>query len=333
VIDASGQVEAIWFSGYERTRNMEILTNESTLTLSIIFFGSLLALAVGLILSRVVVRPVEYLHNAVMKLAAQDFRTDIPIHSRDELGELARAFNAMADSLREARDQQQREFRRDKLSALGELSLAMAHEIRNPIGIINTASKLLETTEDPSRRSEMRRVIREESQRLNHLLNDFQQLARHRQPELKPIDPAEPLEKALKVMLAGRDEISVKRKYQHDKILINADEELLRQVWLNLLRNSLEAMGQGAGELEVGTNVRDDNVEVYMHDSGPGIPIEKMTRLFEPFFTTKQQGSGLGLTIANTLVEANGAQLEYIPGDWKGARFAMRIPIFDAEKV
>jgi len=333
VIDASGQVEAIWFSGYERTRNMEILTNESTLTLSIIFFGSLLALAVGLILSRVVVRPVEYLHNAVMKLAAQDFRTDIPIHSRDELGELARAFNAMADSLREARDQQQLEFRRDKLSALGELSLAMAHEIRNPIGIINTASKLLETTEDPSRRSEMRRVIREESQRLNHLLNDFQQLARHRQPELEPIDPAEPLEKALKVMLAGRDEISVRRNYQHDKILINADEELLRQVWLNLLRNSLEAMGQGAGELEVGTKIRDDFVEVYMHDSGPGIPIEKMTRLFEPFFTTKQQGSGLGLTIANTLVEANGAQLEYIPGDWKGARFAMRIPIFDAEKV
>jgi len=332
VIDASGQVEAIWFSGYERTRNMEILTNESTLTLAIIFFGSLLALAVGLILSRVVVRPVEYLHNAVIKLAAQDFRTDIPIHSRDELGELARAFNAMADSLREARDQQQREFRRDKLSALGELSLAMAHEIRNPIGIINTASKLLETTEDPSRRSEMRRVIREESQRLDHLLNDFQQLARHRQPELEPVDPADPLEKALKVMLAGRDEISVKRKYQHGKILVNADEELLRQVWLNLLRNSLEAMGQGAGELEVGTNVRDEFVEVYMQDSGPGIPIEKMTRLFEPFFTTKQQGSGLGLTIANTLVEANGAQLEYIPGDWKGARFAMRIPIFDAEK-
>lgn len=332
VIDASGRVEAVWFSGLEHTRSIEILTDESALSLAIIFFGTLLALGVGLVLSRVVVRPVEYLHEGVMKLAAQDFRAEIPIHSRDELGELAEAFNAMANSLREARNEQQREFQRDKLTALGELSMAMAHEIRNPIGIINSASKLFTGSEDPSRRAEMGRVIQEESQRLNHLLNDFQQLARHRKPTIKAIDPVEPLEKALQVMLAGREEITVSKHYQHGELQVSADSELLRQAWLNLLRNALEAMGPGAGQLEVGTQVQANFIEVYLQDSGPGIPIEKMTRLFEPFFTTKDAGSGLGLTIANTLVEASGAQLEFVPSDWAGARFAMRLPIAMMEK-
>ena len=333
VVAASGQVEAVWFSGHERTRKMEFLTDESALSLAIIFFGLVLSLGVGFMLSRLVVRPVEYLHDGVMRLAAQDFRAEIPIHSHDELGELAKAFNAMAISLREARNEQQREFQRDKLSALGELSLAMAHEIRNPIGIINTASRLFTGSEDNNRRIEMCRVIQEESQRLNHLLNDFQQLARHRRPEFKDIDPVEPLEKALQVMLAGREEITVTRLYNHGDLLVSADSELLRQAWLNILRNALEAMGNGAGSIEVGTQVQDNSIEIYLHDSGPGIPIEKMTRLFEPFFTTKDQGSGLGLAIANTLIEANGAQLEFVPGDWPGARFAMRIPIVNKEKM
>ncbi len=327
VVDASGRLEAVLFSGLERTRSIEFLTDETAMNLAILFLGSLLAVGVGLVLSRIIVRPVEYLHAGVMKLAAQDFKAEIPIHTHDELGELARAFNGMAISLREARDEQKREFQSDKLSALGELSMAMAHEIRNPIGVINTAAKLLDTSEDAARRADLCRVIREESQRLNHLLNDFQQLARHRRPDFQNIDPAEPLEEALQVMLAGRDGITVQRNYAHAGILVSVDSELLRQAWLNLLRNATEAMGAGSGSLILGTIVHDHLVEVYLHDSGPGIPIEKMTRLFEPFFTTKEHGSGLGLTIANTLVEANGARLEYVPGDWAGARFAMRIPI------
>jgi C4-dicarboxylate-specific signal transduction histidine kinase len=102
---------------------------------------------------------------------------------------------------------------------------------------------------------------------------------------------------------------------------------------LNLLRNALEAIGSEAGQLELGTRLHDGIIEVYLHDSGPGIPIEKMTRLFEPFYTSKEQGSGLGLTIANTLVEASGGHLELVPGNWKGARFAMRLKIDEKEKT
>jgi len=331
VVDASGRVEAVLFSGQERSGGVQLLTDQGMLTLAIFLLGTLLAIVMGILLSRIVVRPVEYLHEGVMRVAAQDFRASIPIHSNDELGQLANAFNTMASSLREARDEQRREFQRDKLTALGELSLAMAHEIRNPIGIINTASKLLENAQTTKKQEELQRVIREESMRLDHLLNDFQQLARHRRPEFVALDPAEPLEKAMTVMLAGRDNITVKRNFNHDDIKIKCDPELLRQAWVNLVRNALEAMGDRGGVLEMGSSLKDHVVVIYLQDSGPGIPIEQMTRLFEPFYTTKTHGSGLGLTIANTLVEASGAWLELVPGEWDGARFAMEFPIYVEE--
>jgi signal transduction histidine kinase len=332
LIDATGRVEAILFSGLQQRGSARLLTDQLALTLVITLLGILLASVTGLVFGRIVIRPVEHLRHGVMKLAAQDFRASIPVTGHDELGELAQAFNDLAQRLREARDAQRREFQRDKIAALGELSLAMAHEIRNPIGVIKTASRLMESSQDPARRAELRRMIREESLRLDHLLKDFQQLARHRRPEFQDIDPLEPLDAALQVLLAGRENIEVVRKPGHHDHRIRADRELLRQAWLNLVRNALDAMGDGPGRLVVGSEVDDNTLSVSLHDSGPGISRELMTRLFEPFFTTKEHGSGLGVTIASTLAEANGAYLELVPEVEAGACFAMRFPIAGGEE-
>jgi signal transduction histidine kinase len=329
VVDASGRVEAVLFSGLDRRSGAGWITDQGVLTLSIVLLGSLLAGVAGLLLGRIVIRPVESLHQAVQRVAAQDFRATIPVRSSDELGELARAFNAMATSLRQARDEQRREFQRDKLTALGELSLAMAHEIRNPIGVITTGLRLLETNQDPARVAQLRGMIREESQRIDHLLKDFQQLARHRAPELVAMDPSEPLEQALQMLLAGREGVRVQRHYRHGEQRVSGDPQLLRQLWMNLIRNALEAVGSEGGTLEVGSIQDGDCLVLYLQDSGPGIALEQMPRLFEPFFTTKPQGSGLGLTIASTLAEANGASLELVPPEpgrpTRGARFALRM--------
>jgi len=326
VIDATGQVEAVLFSGLEHHGADQLLTNQGTLTLVIVLLGIALASVTGIVLGRFIVRPVQDLRDGVMKVAAQDFRAAIPVYTHDELGELAQAFNDMAARLREARDEQRREFQRDKIAALGELSLAMAHEIRNPIGVINTASKLLETAKDTNRRVELHQMIREESLRLDQLLKDFQQLARHRKPEFAEINAAEPLQAALDVMLAGHDNVEVIRHRCEQGCHIRADKELLRQAWVNLVRNALDAMGPDGGCLEISGRYDRDKQEVVVTlcDSGPGIPLDLMTRLFEPFFTTKDHGSGLGLTIANTLVEANGARLELVPHTGPGACIAMR---------
>ena len=332
LIDATGQVEAVLFSGLQHQGSARLLTDQLSLTLVISLLGIFLASVTGMLLGHIVIRPVESLRHGVMKLAAQDFRASIPVTSHDELGELAQSFNAMAQRLREARDEQRREFQRDKIAALGELSLAMAHEIRNPIGVIKTASRLMESSQDPARRAELRRMIHEESQRLDHLLNDFQQLARHRRPEFADIDPLEPLNAALQVLLAGRDNIEVVQKTGHHDRQVRADRELLRQAWINLVRNALDAMGEGPGRLVVRTIVDDDTLSVTLQDSGPGISRELMTRLFEPFFTTKEHGSGLGLTIASTLAEASGAYLELVPEVKSGACIAMRFPVAGGEE-
>jgi signal transduction histidine kinase len=331
LVDATGRVEAVLFSGLPHQGSDRLLTDQISLTLVITLLGVLLASVTGMLLGRLVIRPVEYLRRGVIKLAAQDFRASIPVSSQDELGELARAFNDMAQRLREARDAQRREFQRDKIAALGELSLAMAHEIRNPIGVINTASRLMESCQDHDRLTELRRMIREESLRLDRLLNDFQQLARHRRPEFAEIDPLEPLEAALQVLLAGRDDVEVERHANHQGRRVRADRELLRQAWINLVRNALDAMGDGPGRLVVNSRVDDNSLSVSLQDSGPGISRELMTRLFEPFFTTKDHGTGLGLTIASTLAEANGAYLELVPDVEAGACIAMRFPIAGGE--
>ena len=329
IVDTTGRVEGIMFSGLERRGFHDVLTNRIVLFLLISLVGVVIGGLTGLLLSRLVLRPIEYLRDGVMQLSGQNFNASVPIRSADELGDLAKAFNAMAARLRAAHDEQAQRFRKDKLTAMGELSAALAHEIRNPIGVINTSSALLEKSAgDPKKTAELVRMIREESLRVSDLVQDFLQLSRHRQPAFAAIDPAQPMERALNTALAGKNNIAVSKQLDHDGAEIMADAGLLQQAWGNLFTNSLQAMAGRKGELRLSARVDGDHVQLSVEDSGPGIAAEIMPRLFEPFFTTKEEGTGLGLTIANTLVEANGGRLEAQLPEKKGARFAMRFPVY-----
>lgn len=331
IVDAEGRVEAIMFSGLARRGVDNVITNQAVLFLAISALGLVVGGLTGLLLSRLVVHPIEHLRNAVMQLAGQNFNTTVPITSQDELGDLAKAFNAMAVRLREARDEQQQTFKKDKLAALGELSAALAHEIRNPIGVINTAAALMDKP-DPraDKQAELLRMIREESMRVNNLVQDFLQLSRYRQPEFGQIDPAAPMERSLAASLAGRSDITVDKHLDHGDARVHADPRLLQQAWNNLFANALEAMGANGGRLRIESAASEGRVTIAVEDSGPGIDADVMPRLFEPFFTTKEHGTGLGLSIAYTLVDANGGVLEATaPESDSGARFEMHFPIYE----
>jgi signal transduction histidine kinase len=328
IVDPTGRVEAIMFSGLERRGVQEVLTNRVALFLFIALLGIVIGGLTGLLLSRLVVRPLQYLRNGVMQLAGQNFSANVPITSNDELGDLAKAFNAMAARLREARDEQAQRFQKDKLTAMGELSAALAHEIRNPIGIINTSAALLDKPDfAPEKRAELTRMIREESLRVSNLVQDFLQLSRHRQPSFAVIDPVQPLTRALDLALAGTQPVKVHRQFDHGGAKIKADPGLLQQAWGNVFTNALQAMNGKDAILKLRSGVENGQVTLSVEDNGPGLPADIMPRLFEPFFTTKEQGTGLGLTIAFTLVEANGGRLEAMPPEGSGARFVMRFPV------
>jgi signal transduction histidine kinase len=327
VVDSAGRVEAIMFSGLERRGFEELLTNRLLLFVSITLLGVVISVAVGIFLSRLVVRPVELLRNGVMQLSAQNFNAAVPVISDDEVGDLAKAFNAMATRLRDARDEQQQHFQKDKLVALGELSAALAHEIRNPIGVINASAALLDKPgQTPEKQAELTGMIREESARVSHLVQDFLQISRFRKPSFASIDPAAPMERALATSLAGRDNVRVEKSLQHDGVHVLADPGLLQQAWGNIFTNAIQAMGENGGLLRIETRIEHGMVSLTVEDSGPGIPPDIMPRLFEPFFTTKVQGTGLGLSIANTLTDANGGRLEVQAPEHGGARFAMWFP-------
>jgi signal transduction histidine kinase len=328
VVESEGRVEAILFSGLERRGFEELLTNRLLLFVAITLLGVAISAAVGIFLSRLVVRPVELLRNGVMQLSAQNFSAAVPVTSDDEVGDLAKAFNAMAVRLRDARDEQQQRYQKDKLVALGELSAALAHEIRNPIGVINASAALLDKPDQaPEKKAELMRMIREESARVSNLVQDFLQISRYRKPKFALIDPAAPMERALATALAGRENVQIEKSLQHNDVHILADPGLLQQAWGNIFTNAIQAMGENGGLLRIETRVEHGMVSLAVEDSGPGIPPEIMPRLFEPFFTTKDQGTGLGLSIANSLTDANGGRLEVQTPEHGGARFAMWFPV------
>jgi signal transduction histidine kinase len=326
IVDSTGHVEAVMFSGLERRGPQEVLTNQVAMFLAIVLLGLAIGALTGLLLSRLVLRPLGLLRDGVMQLAGQNFDATVPIASDDELGDLAKAFNAMAARLRAARDEQASRHQADKLAAMGEMSAALAHEIRNPLGVISTSAAMLERHgADAEKSAQLVRMIREESARVSQLMQDFLHLSRHRQPEFALTDPAAPLERALELALAGREGVSVHKDFRHDRARIRADGGLLTQAWGNILHNSLQAMdGRPGAELRVASRLDNGEVLVSVEDNGPGVPPEILPRLFEPFFTTKETGTGLGLTIAHTLVDANGGRLEALVPEGRGARFAMR---------
>lgn len=333
IVDSSGRVEAIMFSGLERRTFQGLLTNRAALFFWIALLGVIIGGLTGLLLSRLVLRPIEYLRNGVMQLAGRNFNATVPIESDDELGDLAKAFNAMAARLRAARNEEQQRFQRDKLAAMGELSAALAHEIRNPIGVINASAAMLEKPGlDAAKKTELTRMVREESMRVARLVQDFLHLSRHRQPNFDTIDPVAPMERALAAAVAGMGAIAVHKDLTHEGASILADAGLLQQAWGNIFANALQAMASvERPELRVSSYRKGGDVFISVEDNGPGVPPEIMPRLFEPFFTTKEQGTGLGLTIAYTLVEANGGRLEALPPKRSGARFVMRFPVYERE--
>ncbi len=328
MVDSTGRVEAIIFSGLERGGLQELLTNRAILSLLIALLGILIGGLTGMFLSRLVLRPLEHLRNGVMQLAGQNFDATVPLESNDEFGDLAKAFNAMAARLREARDEQAQRFQKDKLTAMGELSATLAHEIRNPIGVIGTSAALLEKAgHDPKRRSELIGMIREESAGINNLVQDFLQLSRYRQPVFAVIDPVLPLERALQAVLADAIDIRVSKRFEHGGARIAADAGLLQQAWSNLLSNAVEAMPNGTGEVRLTSKLQNGHIVLTLEDTGSGLAAEAMPRLFEPFFTTKEKGTGLGLPIASTLIEANSGRLTALPPRGHGAKFAVQFPV------
>lgn len=255
----------------------------------------------------------------------QDYRTG------DEIEDLATTFAAMRavleENLRTIRSQQHELIRQEKLASVGQLLAALAHDLRNPLGVIRSSAQIvLEGPREEPIRQEMARYIIDEVDKLSQRLHDFLRYARQKPPDLTDTSAEDAVRAALKQWEAqgGHERIRVAHRFGPNLPPIRIDPEQIKEALMNVLINAREAMPDG-GTLTLTTRLGSEGeVDIEVADTGSGIHADHLARIFEPFFTTKAYGTGLGLTNVKRLVEDNGGTLTVTSNQGTGTTFTLR---------
>jgi signal transduction histidine kinase len=224
--------------------------------------------------------------------------------------------------------------REDRLSVVGKLAATVAHEINNPIGVVSLYSQhaLAKLSSESPVRKHLE-IIRRNADSCRKIIGDLLQLARPTAPQRSRLDlrrlcaevaeAVEPLAERSGVLLSSGD-------HERDApILVDGDEDQIRQALLNLVLNGIEAAPPGAAVSVAAWEAQEGDATVRVievHDSGPGIPKDRLEQLFEPFFTTKATGTGLGLSVAKGIVETHFGHVEVESEMGEGTSFRMVLP-------
>jgi two-component system sensor histidine kinase HydH len=250
-----------------------------------------------------------------------------------------RQYQEVSETLREANRNlklaQEEAQRAERLAALGQLSAGLAHEIRNPLGVIKGSAEILAQkldNGDPLAK-ELAGYIYSEVNRVSALVSRFLDFARPSQLDLSAADLTCVVERCLKTVFdhgscAG---IELQRDFAPRLSKVLLDEDLCDQVFTNLLMNACEAMGEQGGKLWVRIHEASEketarSVIVEIEDSGPGVPPDMKEQIFNPFVTTKKSGVGLGLAIVSKIVDAHGGSVKLVSEPGHGACFRVTFP-------
>jgi signal transduction histidine kinase len=255
-------------------------------------------------------------------------------------GEVERLYAELTGTLTRLQAAQAELLVAERMATVGRLSLKVAHEVRNPIAAIELNAELVGDLvkerggADMEEAATLVTAIREQVSALDALTEEYLAFARFPRP-LYDEDSVNEMVAALVEFVrpvAARQGSAVEATTDQAVPPMAIDRTLLRQAILNLVKNGLEALGRG-GKLTVGTRRVDDQVEIAIRDTGPGIAPDVGKRLFEQFFTTKPQGTGLGLYISRQIIEEHGGTLRWESAPGAGTTFTASLPIKRAEHV
>jgi len=215
-----------------------------------------------------------------------------------------------------------------RLSALGQLSAGVAHEIRNPLTSIGILiHSLMEKLSPDDIRRDDTVVIKNEIERMNRIIQQFLDFARPSKPKMEMVNVNRLIHDTLLLVSyeLKEQETEIKKELGHLPDIM-ADREQLRQVFLNVILNAMQAM-PGGGVLRISTALKDNFVRISFQDEGRGIPELIRERLFEPFFTTKEEGIGLGLSITKRIIEDHGGTIEVESREGEGTTLFLLLPL------
>ena len=298
------------------------------LRMEYLFYIAIIAAAFTLFIipltSYLIVRRLERLMETIAAVQAGDATARARDSSKDEIGRLSRSFNSMIEQISSEHA--------SRLQALGNLAAGVAHGVKNPLNSISMTIQYLKDTIDSDPDSEAQEcldVMTQQVAELDHIVEDFLQLTRPVEMNLRPSDLNAFLADMMRSFATSLEIACVKLKtnYSIDAIYVKIDRDKMRQAISNVVINALQAMPDG-GQLRIGTD-RDalhKAAIIEVSDTGGGISQENLDRIFEPYFTTKPDGTGLGLAVTYRLVEAHGGDIRVENSEGQGATFRVTLP-------
>lgn len=298
------------------------------LFLGIFLFGTLLSVLVGVGMSGLLVRPMNALTQGLREITRGDYRQRVPEAGGQEIAELARGFNTMAEQLGKLQALEAELRRRDRFAALGQAAMVIAHEVRNPLGIIKTSTEVVRNRAHlAASEDRMLGYVVDEVRRIETLIRDFLDFAKPKALVTSRFALRAVLDRVAAFAapeLASR-KITLELGDDSGGAEIEGDPDQLHQACLNLLLNAFDALPNG-GIITAQITGAPDTVALTITDSGSGVPEDIIGQVFNPFFTTKAKGTGLGLAKVMTVATAHGGTASCASGPEGGAAFTITIP-------
>lgn len=217
----------------------------------------------------------------------------------------------------------------EHLSAIGEMTAGVSHEIRNPLGIIKSSAQLLKNKMTKlNENSTIPDIIVEESARLDEIITDFLEFAKPQIPDLHPCSVKDIIEKTLALFdpQIKEENITIKKKFKDHLPMVLADSAMLHQALLNILINAFQAM-EDKRAITIKTGFHAGDIIINIIDSGKGVPEDVIKKIWTPFFTTKNKGTGLGLGIVKNIIEAHQGTITITNEPEAGANVEISIPV------
>lgn len=344
----------------EREYLQRIVKHSQNMLIFSIIFLSVFVIAVGQVLTRIVVRPLKLLEKSMGVIAEGRFET-LRIDSRDR--EITSLTNAFAKMLKELEIRQRHLIQTEKLASLGTLLSGVAHELNNPLSNISSSSQILSEELDEADiayKKELISQIDEQTDRARNIVRSLLDFSRESSFNKEVIGLKRLIEETLRFV---RGQVPTKVVISVDipeAVEIFADKQRLQQAFLNLIKNAVEALPEEGlitisarkifGEETIDfvnsvlleecqynavENGQGSSLYIKVYDSGRGIPAEILPKIFDPFFTTKDvgKGSGLGLFIVHEIIEEHGGCIAVDSSPGKGTTFLVRLPIGPRQKA
>ena len=334
----TGDIIGILYVGMLEQKFTDLRRSTMWVFLGIALAGIAAALLISYFLANTILKPINHLVFASERLAQGDLTHRVELESKDEIGELAKTFNFMAESLKDRDERlkkytQQKIMESERLATIGQLAAGVAHELNNPLGgILIYGHLLLENLppDDPQRKN-LEKIVTQAT-RCKGIVKGLLDFSRQTEPKIELTDCNDLLKGALSLIenQAIFQNITVSKHFYASPLRVMVDSGQIQQVFINIIMNAAEAM-DGKGDLVIQTKLSDDEgfAEIAFSDTGCGIPEDQIERLFEPFFTTKEvgRGTGLGLAISFGIIQRHKGTIEVQSTVGEGTTFTVRLPV------